>query len=368
MNNLIKNEFKEDLLYGGEYISAGTCEFYQALIGFGAGGTAAASYVIENSLRFNELESAQLNFTNSSAPTDASKGIVGCWIKRTDISHATNQTIIAGGASESVVVHFNAGNQLLWREDGLPGAITTQLFRDPTAWFHLLYSYDSDEGTAANRLQLFINGVEVTAWATAPQNIGLAEAWGITTNGQEITWGDGPNANTDLGAYLAQAFIIDGLSIQNGDYAVSDFIDTDALIEEKTGADISTIFEHEGELGFRDRESKILEGIMNCKNTVVGTGGGIILSEINRDMIMGMGFVVYLTASIKELVYRTEYDKNRPLISDGNAEAKITKILKEREEYYENTSNVRISTDNYDTVKLSKIIIKNYEKYAKNNC
>ena len=199
----------------------------QRASGSGAQG-GGGGYVIENSLRFNELDSAQLNYTNSSAPTDASKGIVGCWIKRTDISHATNQTIIAGGSAESVVVHFNAGNQLLWREDGLAGAITTQLFRDPTAWFHLLYSYDSDEGTAANRLQLFINGVEVTAWATAPQNIGSAEAWGITTNGQEITWGDGPNANTDLGSYLAQAFIIDGLSIQNGDYAVSDFIDTDS--------------------------------------------------------------------------------------------------------------------------------------------
>ena len=60
-----------------------------------------------------------------------------------------------------------------------------------------------------------------------------------------------------------------------------DFIDTDALIEEKTGADISTIFEHEGEVGFRNRESKILEEIMSCKSTIVGTGGGIILSKIN---------------------------------------------------------------------------------------
>ena len=147
-----------------------------------------------------------------------------------------------------------------------------------------------------------------------------------------------------------------------------DFIDTDALIEEKTGADISTIFEHEGEAGFRNRESKILEEIMSCKSTIVGTGGGIILSKINREIIINMGFVVYLTASIKELVYRTEYDKNRPLINNGNAEDKITNILKEREEYYENTSNARISTDNYDTVKLSKIIIKKYEKYEKNNC
>ena len=80
-----------------------------------------------------------------------------------------------------------------------------------------------------------------------------------------------------------------------------------------------------------------------------------------------MGFVVYLTASVKELVYRTEHDKNRPLINSDDAENKIKNIINDRKEYYESTSNMTISTDNYDTVKISKIIIKNYEKYKKNN-
>jgi shikimate kinase len=140
------------------------------------------------------------------------------------------------------------------------------------------------------------------------------------------------------------------------------FIDTDHLIEEKTGVDIPTIFEHEGESGFRKRENKILEDISNVENSVLGTGGGIIILEENRKIIKNMGFIVYLTASIKELVYRTEQDRNRPLIKDGDTKKKIEEILKEREKIYENISNIKISTDNYDTVKLSKIIIKNYEK------
>ena len=102
-------------------------------------------------------------------------------------------------------------------------------------------------------------------------------------------------------------------------------------------------------------------------NTVIGTGGGIILLPENRQIIKKLGFVVYLTASIKELIYRTEYDKNRPLITDDNAENQIKNILNERSEYYENTSNITINTDNYDTVKLSKIIIKSYETYEKDN-
>ena len=135
------------------------------------------------------------------------------------------------------------------------------------------------------------------------------------------------------------------------------FIDTDHLIEEKTGVDIPTIFEHEGESGFRKRENKILEDISNIENSVLGTGGGIIILEENRKIIKNMGFIVYLTASIKELVYRTEQDRNRPLIKDGDTKKKIEEILKEREKIYENISNIKISTDNYDTVKLSKIII-----------
>jgi len=144
-----------------------------------------------------------------------------------------------------------------------------------------------------------------------------------------------------------------------------DFIDTDQLIEKKTGVNISTIFEHEGEEGFRKRESKILNEISSCKKSVIGTGGGIILLEQNRKIIEKMGFVVYLIASIKELVYRTENDKNRPLINNVNAEEKITSLIKERQMYYKEIANTKINTDNYDTVKISKIIIQEYEK---NNC
>ena len=140
------------------------------------------------------------------------------------------------------------------------------------------------------------------------------------------------------------------------------FIDTDHIIEERTGVDIPTIFEHEGESGFREREKNILEEISNIENTVVGTGGGVIISSENREIIKNLGFVVYLTANIKELVYRTAQDKSRPLIKDTNTEKIMIDIIKERERYYENTSNIKISTDNYDTVKISKIIIKNYEK------
>ena len=140
------------------------------------------------------------------------------------------------------------------------------------------------------------------------------------------------------------------------------FFDTDEEIETRTGASIDWIFDLEGEEGFRKRESNILKELSNIKNTVLGTGGGIIISHENREVIKNLGFVVYLTASIKELTYRTEQDKSRPLINSANTQEVIANLIKERQEYYEKTSNIKISTDNYDTVKISKIIIKDYEK------
>ena len=140
------------------------------------------------------------------------------------------------------------------------------------------------------------------------------------------------------------------------------FVDTDSLIEQKTGVNIPTIFEHEGEKGFREREAKVLQEISSSKNTVIGTGGGIIVLKENREIIKNLGFTVFLTASIKELAYRTEYDKNRPLIKNEDAESKLEILMKERKKYYEECADMKVSTEQYDATKISKMIIKNYEK------
>ena len=113
--------------------------------------------------------------------------------------------------------------------------------------------------------------------------------------------------------------------------------------------------------GFRDRESKVLRDISNIRDTVIGTGGGIIISKGNREIIKKLGFIVYLTASIRELVYRTEYDKNRPLIKNEDAENTMKVLISEREKFYEDCADIKVSTDDYDATKISKMIISKYE-------
>ena len=92
------------------------------------------------------------------------------------------------------------------------------------------------------------------------------------------------------------------------------FYDTDEEIETRTGASIDWIFDLEGEEGFRKRESKILEDMVHKNSIVLSTGGGIILSESNREMLSSRGTVFYLATPIAVQLERTSKDKGRPLL------------------------------------------------------
>lgn len=113
-----------------------------------------------------------------------------------------------------------------------------------------------------------------------------------------------------------------------------DFYDSDRVIEERTGVDISTIFEIEGEQGFRDREEQVIEELCKMKNVVVATGGGSVLREENRKNIRAYGHVVYLQTSAELLYSRIRFDKSRPLMQTDSPLGTLKKLLDDREPFY----------------------------------
>lgn len=123
------------------------------------------------------------------------------------------------------------------------------------------------------------------------------------------------------------------------------FRDSDRVIEERTGADIPWIFDMEGEEGFRERESAVLKELATEKNTVVATGGGIVLREVNRNVMQSSGTVCYLTASIEQLVERTARDKKRPLLQVENPRQKIIDLLALRDPLYQQAADFVVNTD-----------------------
>ncbi len=87
-----------------------------------------------------------------------------------------------------------------------------------------------------------------------------------------------------------------------------DFLDSDEEIEKTTGASIDWIFDLEGEEGFRKRETAELEKIVQLNSHVVATGGGIILSDHNRNLLSARGVVIYLLNSEREHLYKEVSD------------------------------------------------------------
>ena len=93
-----------------------------------------------------------------------------------------------------------------------------------------------------------------------------------------------------------------------------EFVDSDHLIEERCGVSISTIFDIEGEDGFRKRETKMLTELCERSGVVLATGGGAIASEGNRILLRKSGYIVYLKTSIETQLARTQRSQNRPLL------------------------------------------------------
>ena len=121
-----------------------------------------------------------------------------------------------------------------------------------------------------------------------------------------------------------------------------DFLDVDEQVEKSAGVSIAWIFDVEGEKKFRERESKELVKSLNTDNTVVSTGGGIILKKENRT-ILKKGTVIYLETSIQTQLERTLNDNKRPLLQNSdNAEQTLRELKEIRDPLFEECANITI--------------------------
>ncbi|MEQ1517794.1 MAG: shikimate kinase [Usitatibacteraceae bacterium] len=128
------------------------------------------------------------------------------------------------------------------------------------------------------------------------------------------------------------------------------FVDADHALTEKTGVSIATIFEMEGEEGFRIRENALLAELSMRTGLLVATGGGIVLREDNRAIMHRTGVVVYLRAKIDDLWARTQHDSKRPLLRAENPRAVLTNLLELREPLYATLADLIVETAGYPKV------------------
>jgi shikimate kinase len=136
-----------------------------------------------------------------------------------------------------------------------------------------------------------------------------------------------------------------------------DFADSDQEIEKRTGVSISTIFDIEGEAGFRRRESAMIEELSALPHTVLATGGGAVLAEENRRILRKRGHVVYLHASIDAQVERTRSSRNRPLLENADdRRARLEELMNIREPLYRQEADLVVDTEGRSASKVAREI------------
>ncbi len=137
-----------------------------------------------------------------------------------------------------------------------------------------------------------------------------------------------------------------------------DFYDSDEVIEERAGADLSWIFDVEGDEGFRKREQKVIDELTQKTNIVLATGGGVIITPENRNALAARGTVIYLKTSLQQQFERTKRDTKRPLLQTDDLEGRLESLRDEREPFYEELADVSFETDKLTVKAVTNNIVK----------
>lgn len=136
------------------------------------------------------------------------------------------------------------------------------------------------------------------------------------------------------------------------------FVDSDHEIEARTGVRIPTIFEIEGEEGFRRREAQVIADLAALRGMVVATGGGAVLKPENRENLKASGFVAYLNVPPNSLHDRIRHDKNRPLLQVEDPLARLKELHAQRDPLYREVADLVIDSSRLNAQTVALLLIK----------
>ena len=193
----------------------------------------SGGYTIARSVRLRSSASAYLNRTSVASPTNNKIFTVSKWVKRGTINDSSVfENLLGGATSQQDTYGFgsgtnNAGDSIQIRDAnvGSYNLLTTQVLRDPSAWYHLVLAVDTTQSTASNRVKLYVNGVQVTSFSTAtyPSQNYVFE-WNAASTASVIARRSSGNSSWYFDGYLTEINFIDGQAL-----APSSFGTTNAL-------------------------------------------------------------------------------------------------------------------------------------------
>jgi shikimate kinase len=140
-----------------------------------------------------------------------------------------------------------------------------------------------------------------------------------------------------------------------------EWLDADALVEERCGKSIRGIFATEGEESFRQHEAALLDELCQRERVVVATGGGVVLREENRNRLRASGLVVWLTAEVETLWQRINDDPGtparRPPLTASEGRAELELVVQAREPFYRACTEVSIDTTGRTPQDIARLVL-----------
>jgi len=183
--------------------------------------TTGGGYNLENSLRFRSSANAYLSRTNSSAPTNGKIASFSMWFKRGVVNSGSNMNLYGTGTGAGndnyQETWFKSDNALQFNMYSVTPRVTTQVFRDPSAWYHLYLQYDTTQATAANRFKLYLNGQQITAFTTN-QDVPLNTNWAMTKQSQILYIGTSYPLSGYFDGYITEIHCVDGQALDVTDF------------------------------------------------------------------------------------------------------------------------------------------------------
>jgi len=188
--------------------------------------TSAGGYQIERSLRFNSADSARLTRTFGT-PTNQEKWTMSMWVKRSGLG--INTGLFGAGISDSnLEVWFDTNNKLCFNAATSPDnrtKITTQVFRDCSAWYHLIWAYDtslpSDSNNSPTALKIYVNNSLITSFSTF-ESISSYTLVPFNSNGAVVNIGNQTISNYYFSGYMAEIYFIDGQALIPSSFGETD--------------------------------------------------------------------------------------------------------------------------------------------------
>ena len=143
------------------------------------------------------------------------------------------------------------------------------------------------------------------------------------------------------------------------------FLDSDHEIVERTGVPIPTIFEIEGEDGFRRREAQTIHELTAGSDLVLATGGGVVINPENRQRLHETGWVVYLNVPPRLLYERTRHDRNRPLLQVEDPLARLEELHALRDPLYREAAHMVVDGSHLVAAGIVQHLLREFNRLCK---